>query len=285
MNQFSGFLFIDKEEGITSQGVDTLIKKKFHIKKVGHLGTLDPFATGLLIVGMMEGTKFLPLFKDEKKTYVATLSLGKETDTLDYTGTVIKEKEVGEITEEQVKSVLSSFLGMQKQEVPLYSAKHINGERSYELLRKGIDFVPPTVDIEVMDIKLLSFIDNEIQFQVTVSKGTYIRSLGRDIAYKLNTVGNLIALRRTKVDDYPVTEAKKVDDITVDDIVYIPDMFSHIPVLEENEAITKRVIAGNDIHLDRDDEYLFFEKEGELLALYRRDRERHYICQRGIRHD
>ncbi len=285
MDQFSGFLFIDKEEGITSQGVDTLIKKKFHIKKVGHLGTLDPFATGLLIVGMMEGTKFLPLFKDEKKTYVATLSLGRETDTLDYTGTVIKEKEIGTITKEEVKSVLSSFLGKQKQEVPLYSAKHINGERSYELLRKGIDFVPPTVDIEVMDIKLLSFMDDEIRFEVTVSKGTYIRSLGRDIAYRLNTVGHLKALRRTKVDDYDVTQAKKVDDILTTDIVSIENMFSYIPVLEENDRITKRVIAGNDITLDREEDHLFFEKDGELIALYKKDGDRHYVCQRGIRHD
>ena len=96
MNNYSGFLIIDKEAGLTSQSVDILIKKKFNIRKVGHLGTLDPFATGLLIIGLLEGTKFLPLFKDEKKTYVATLSLGKETDSLDLTGNIVSEKEVPE---------------------------------------------------------------------------------------------------------------------------------------------------------------------------------------------
>ncbi len=285
MDQFSGFLFIDKEEGITSQGVDTLIKKKFSIKKVGHLGTLDPFATGLLIIGIKEGTKFLPLFKDEWKTYQATLFLGKETDTLDLTGTVIHEKEVPSLSEEKIKSVLSSFLGKQKQEVPLYSAKHINGQRSYALLRKGIDFVPPTVDIEIKRIELLSYSPNEISFEVTVSKGTYIRSLGRDMAYRLSTVGHLKALRRIEVDDYPITKAKKIEDITVDDIVSIPAMFPFIPVIELDERLTKRVIAGNDILLNREEDLLFIQKENQLLALYRKDREGHYICQRGISHD
>lgn len=285
MDKFSGFLFIDKEEGITSQGVDTAIKKKFHIKKVGHFGTLDPFATGLLILGMKEGTKFFPLIKDERKTYRATLSLGKETDTLDWTGNVIKEKEVPELNEEQIKSVLSSFLGKQKQEVPLYTAKHINGERGYELLRKGIEFVPPTVDIEVKKIELLSYSKDEIHFEVTVSKGTYIRSLGRDIAYRLNTLGHLKSLRRTQVDDYKVIKAKKIDDITEEDIVSIPDMFPNIPVLEGNDIITKRAIAGNDIRMNRDEELLFIQKDKELIALYRKDREGHYVCQRGVSHD
>ncbi len=285
MDQFSGFLFIDKEEGITSQGVDTAIKKKFHIKKVGHFGTLDPFATGLLIIGMKEGTKFFPLIQDERKTYRATLSLGKETDTLDWTGSITKEKEVPNFSEDQIKSVLSSFLGKQKQEVPLYSAKHINGERGYELLRKGIEFVPPTVDIEVKNIELLSYSNDEIQFDVSVSKGTYIRSLGRDIAYRLNTVGHLTALRRTQVDDYKVINAKKINDITEDDIVSIPAMFPNIPLIEVSDIIAKRAIAGNDIRMNRDEDLLFLQQKGVLIALYRKDEEGHYVCQRGVSHD
>lgn len=285
MNNYSGFLIIDKEAGLTSQSVDILIKKKFNIRKVGHLGTLDPFATGLLIIGLLEGTKFLPLFKDEKKTYVATLSLGKETDSLDLTGNIVSEKEVPALTEEKIKDVLSSFIGKQKQQVPTYSAKHINGERSYVLLRKGIDFIPPTVDIEVKEMKLLSFTSNIITFETTVSKGTYIRSLGRDIAYRLNTVGHLTSLRRTKVDDIDLSHAKRVDKISDSDIITIPSMFNDIPVIEGNEAIAKRAIAGNDIYYKSEKEHLFFAKDNELIALYKKDREGHYICQRGIRHD
>ena len=256
MNNYSGFLIIDKEAGLTSQSVDILIKKKFNIRKVGHLGTLDPFATGLLIIGLLEGTKFLPLFKDKEKTYVATLSLGKETDSLDLTGNIVSEKEVPALTEEKIKDVLYSFIGKQKQQ-----------------------------DIEVKEMKLLSFTSNMITFETTVSKGTYIRSLGRDIAYRLNTVGHLTSLRRTKVDDIDLSHAKRVDKISDSDIITIPSMFNDIPVIEGNEAIAKRAIAGNDIYYKSEKEHLFFAKDNELIALYKKDREGHYICQRGIRHD
>ncbi len=284
MENIDGFLFLDKEEGITSQTADIQIKRKLGQKKVGHLGTLDPFATGLLLLGLGEATKFLPLLSDGEKTYVAHLILGKTTDSLDKTGTFTEEKEIPSFDQNRLECVLNSFLGKQKQEVPLYSAKHINGERSYVLLRKGIDFTPPTVDIEIKRIKLLSYDRESISFETTVSKGTYIRSLGRDIAARLGTVGYLDSLRRTEVSPFSVKDAKKVDEITKEDVMDILSLFPSIKKIEADGELLHRVEHGNEIRFDAEDDHLFFLSGGKLLALYEKKGYHHYGCKRGISH-
>lgn len=285
METINGFLFLDKEEGITSQTADIQIKRKLGQKKVGHLGTLDPFATGLLILGLGEATKFLPLLSDRDKTYVAHLILGKTTDSLDKTGNVTEEKEIPPFDQAELESVLASFLGKQKQEVPLYSAKHINGERSYVLLRKGIEFTPPMVDIDIKAIKLLSFDRGSISFEATVSKGTYIRSLGRDIATRLGTVGYLDSLRRTEVSPFSVQDAKSVEEINRGDVKDILSLFPSIKKIEAKGELLHRVEHGNEIHSDTEDDFLFFLSEGKLLALYEKKGYHRYGCKRGVSHE
>ncbi len=284
MENIDGFLFLDKEEGITSQTADCQIKKRLSQKKVGHLGTLDPFATGLLILGLGEATKFLPLLSEGEKTYVARLILGKTTDSLDKTGTVTEEKEIPFFDQKRIEEVFTSFLGKQKQEVPLYSAKHINGERSYVLLRKGIDFTPPTVDIEIKRMNLLSFDDTSITFEATVSKGTYIRSIGRDIALRLGTVGYLESLRRTKVAPFSVKDAKRTEDITRDDVRDILSLFPNIRKIEATGELLHRVEHGNEIRFEAEDDLLFFLSEGKLVALYEKKEKNRYGCKRGVVH-
>lgn len=285
MSNHSYFLFIDKEKDLTSQDVDIRIKKKFHYKKVGHLGTLDPFATGLLILATQEATKFLPLLKDDYKTYEARLFLGKETDSLDNTGQVVQEKAVPELSKEKIENVFATFLGKQKQEVPRYSAKHINGVRSYVLLREGIDFIPPTVDIEIKELSLLSFTRDTIDFRVTVSKGTYIRSLGRDIAYRLNTCGHLNRLRRIEVGPYSIKQCKTIDAITEEDFYPIEKMFPSIPVISLSGTLLKRVECGNEIRFSSSSPFIFFQKDKDLIALYEKKEKDIYHCYRGIRND
>ncbi|MGN1243072.1 MAG: tRNA pseudouridine(55) synthase TruB [Candidatus Enterosoma sp.] len=167
-----GFFFVDKPEGYTSKDCDSVIKRDFNLKKAGHLGTLDPFATGLLIVGVSDATKLFTLIDDEKKTYVATLELGVLTDTLDCTGTIIKKEEVQPLSLSKIQETLTSFLGNSTQEVPLYSAKHIDGVRAYQLAREGSKVKPPSIQIHISSIRLLSYQHPFLTFEAEDSKGT-----------------------------------------------------------------------------------------------------------------
>ena len=279
----NGYFLLDKESGYTSNDVDCIIRKKFSLRKAGHLGTLDPFATGLLIVGVNNATRLMSLFEDDEKSYIATLQLGKTTDTLDCDGTIIQEEEVRSYSLEEIKDVIASFLGKQKQEVPLYSAKHIDGKRAYELAREKRKVKAPIIDIDVKKIALLQYKDQEITFSVTVSKGTYIRSLGRDIALRLGTIGYLSSLRRTSVNQFEVINAKKLVDLSADDLLSIEEVFPQIPTFVCDKTQAKRVFNGNDLHLDSQEEnYLFMKVEDKILALYRQDRPHHYISYRGF---
>ena len=206
-----GFVFVDKSEGITSTKVGSQIKSIFHTKKVGHVGTLDPFATGLLILGVNKGTKAITFFDDFIKEYIATIKLGVATDTFDLTGKEISKEKVPVLSRVKIEEVLRSFLGKSKQLPPMTSAIHVNGQKLYKLAHQGKEVERPLRDIEVFEIELVNFKDDEITFRALVSKGTYIRVLGSDIANKLGTVGHLINLRRTKVGPFDISEAAKIE--------------------------------------------------------------------------
>lgn len=267
-----GFLKIDKEENYTSSDCDNIAKRLLDVKKVGHLGTLDPFATGLLILGINQGTKLFPYIKDEKKTYLASLKLGVETDTLDKTGEVISQKEVPSLDEEKITSVLSSFLGKSQQVPPAYSAKHINGKKAYQLARKGKVVNLPPVDIEVYSIKFFSYENEVLSFEAEVSKGTYIRSLGRDIAYKLGTVGHLIALRRTSIGSISLDGAKKIKEITKEDVLPLLSLCPEIKRIQADEAIAFKAKNGIPLYLNKEkDPFLFIVESDKLLAVYKRE--------------
>ena len=199
----NGLIFIDKQVGMTSRDVDFQIMKIFGTKKVGHLGTLDPFASGLLVVGVNEGTKLLSAFEESEKTYEAELILGKKTNTGDLTGEVVEEKDVPEIDDRLINVTLKTFLGKSTQTPPMYSAIKVNGRPLYSYARNNETVDVADREIEIRQIALLKYYKEEkkIHFFVTVSKGTYIRTLGEDIAEKLGTVGYLKNLRRLAVNN------------------------------------------------------------------------------------
>ena len=209
-----GFIFLDKCDGMTSTKAGSKLKTIFHTKKIGHVGTLDPFATGLLIIGVNKGTKAITFFDDFTKEYVATIKLGAATDSMDLTGNVIETKEVPNLSRDKINEVLRSFLGKSKQLPPMTSAIKINGQTLYKLAHQGKEIDRPLRDIEVYEIELLDNKDDEITFRALVSKGTYIRVLGSYIANKLGTVGHLTKLRRTKVGPFDVKEAIKLKDVS-----------------------------------------------------------------------
>ena len=201
---------IHKPIGWTSFEVVKKIRYITGEKKVGHGGTLDPFAEGVLIIGTGKDTKALSKFIDNQKQYEACINLGDLTDTYDIEGKIIKNMNITVLSEKKIKNVLNTFLGEINQVPPMFSAKKINGKRLYDLARKNITIKRDPVKICIYAIKLLSYSQNTISFSVRCSKGTYIRVLGKEIAERLGTVGYLKTLVRTKVGNYTIKDSTTI---------------------------------------------------------------------------
>ena len=202
---------IDKPIGWTSFDIVKKVKNITKHKKVGHGGTLDPFASGVLVLGTEKDTKKLSSITNSDKSYIAELQLGKLTNTLDTEGDIIEEGTVPDLNEKKIVKVLNSFLGAQKQRPPMFSAKKHKGVRLYKLARKKIEVQRDEVDITINDISLVSLLSNKIIFNVDCSKGTYIRVLGSDIAKSLGTIGYLTNLKRTRVGDFLIEDSVSID--------------------------------------------------------------------------
>jgi len=218
----NGILVVNKEAGYTSHDVVAKVKKILG-EKVGHTGTLDPNATGVLPLLIGKGTGLAKYLVNHDKTYIATLKLGEKTDTADGEGNVIERQGVKNISKEKVEEVLTSFLGKQEQIPPMYSAIKVNGKKLYEYARKGekVDLKPR--QIEIYNIKLIELNNLEIIFEVSCSKGTYIRSLCENIAEKLGTVGYMKALNRTVVGEFNIEDSVKIDEIDETKIIGIEE--------------------------------------------------------------
>ncbi|MEB3703126.1 tRNA pseudouridine(55) synthase TruB [Candidatus Bealeia paramacronuclearis] len=210
-NVINGWVLIDKPVGLTSTDVVTKLKRKLRPQKIGHAGTLDPFATGLLPLALGEATKVISFGMDGLKTYQFTLKFGEETTTEDTEGEVTRTSPV-RLTGEDIAKILPEFLGHLQQIPPAYSALKIQGKRAYELARAGAVLDLPPREIYIESLRLLSQNNaDEFQFEVICGKGTYVRSLGRDIARKLGSWGHLIQLRRTQVGPFLVQNAFLLD--------------------------------------------------------------------------
>lgn len=211
----SGFLLINKPSGPSSHDIIGQLRKIVGIKQIGHAGTLDPFASGLLLVGIGEATKLLGHYVGLDKTYEATLKLGAVSDTQDRTGKVSSiEFQVSRLTKEKIEKVLKSFVGKQTQIPPMYSAKKIGGKRLYKLALEGKEVEREPVEIEVYDIKLISRNSNLVTLSFHVSSGTFIRTLAHDIGQALGCGAYLEELKRTTIGDFKLNDAM---DIAKDD--------------------------------------------------------------------
>ena len=195
---------------------DVVKKLRSQIKpaKVGHAGTLDPFAEGVLMLCTGKYTKQVESFMDKEKEYLAEIQLGVETDTLDPTGKVVETANVPKLTEDKINLVLKEFIGEIKQEPPMFSALKVNGQPLYKLARKGIKIPRENRTVNIYDIQLINFTDRTITLQVVCGRGTYIRSLAKDIAEKLNTVGHLTSLKRTRIGEYNQSSCIAVKDLS-----------------------------------------------------------------------
>lgn len=277
----NGIILLDKEEGLTSRTIDNKIQRLFETRKVGHLGTLDPFATGLLVIGVNKGTKCLTYIDDSRKTYVATLVLGKKTSTGDLTGEITEEKEVKTLDLKTIDDVLASFLGKGEQIPPMTSAIKVNGQALYKIAHKGGEVERKPRPIEIFSIKVIEYKDNILVFETEVSRGTYIRVLGEDIALKLGTVGYLSALRRTKVDNISIEDAVKIGDLTIDNLHNAVNMIS-IPHYDINDVEYQLVMNGRKLWLKSNEEKLLLVHNNECVAVYSKFEDKHYQPERGL---
>ena len=206
MADFQGIIVIHKEKGFTSHDVVAKLRGILHMKKIGHTGTLDPDATGVLPVALGKGTKLVDLLTDKEKTYEAVLHLGIDTDTQDMSGTVLEERPVN-VTEDEVRKVLKSFVGEQLQVPPMYSALKVNGKKLYELAREGKTVERKARPVCFYEIEPLEFHLPLVKIRVTCSKGTYIRTLCHDIGEKLGCGGCMEELLRSRVGRYSLFES------------------------------------------------------------------------------
>ena len=194
----NGWLVIDKPKGMGSTDVVSVTRRLFNAKKNGHTGTLDPFATGVLPIAFGEATKLVPFVTDGDKEYEFLLQFGYSSTTGDVDGEIVKQGE-REIAKQEILEVLPKFVGKIKQTPSKYSAIKINGERAYDLARKGLNVEMPEREVEIFALELLEYLpDNQTRFRVCCSKGTYVRSLGEDLAEALGSFGYLKELRRTR---------------------------------------------------------------------------------------
>jgi tRNA pseudouridine55 synthase len=202
-----GILIVDKPEGFTSLDVAREMKRRFGVRKAGHIGTLDPFATGVLPIVINEGTKLVPFLEEGPKEYEVTLRLGDETTTDDWTGQVVMSRPWGGVRAENVKEVVGTFLGKIRQTPPMFSAIKMNGRRLYRLARKGIEVERKQREVEIYEIRVEGIDLPFVRLRVSCSKGTYIRALGRDIGNKIGCGAHLFRLRRTRSGPFTLDEA------------------------------------------------------------------------------
>jgi len=266
-----GILLIDKPSGITSRDVINLLCKKLNIRRIGHTGTLDPLATGLMVVCVNKATKLVELLTNHDKSYIAKVKLGVKTDTYDITGNVIEENNNYKINKEELDKVLKSFIGTYNQEVPIYSSIKVKGKRLYEYARNNETVLLPKHLVTIKEIELLDFNKDNFTFKVMVSKGTYIRSLINDISNKTGVCMTMEELRRITVDKFDIKDAKKLDDISYDDLIDIKEIVN-FPVVTIQGDLEKKIRNGVKIkNIYNYDMVLFVDKEGNNLAIYQNE--------------
>lgn len=269
----NGILIIDKEKDITSRDVVNNVVKKFYTKKVGHTGTLDPIATGVLVICVGSATKLVDELTCSDKEYIASVELGTSTDTLDNTGKIINE-EICIKTKEEIIDSLNSFKGKYLQEVPKYSAVKINGKKLYEYARENIDVELPKREVEIKEIELFSDVEyvNDktiFKFKCCVSKGTYIRSLIRDIANSLNTIGIMTDLTRIRQGKFKIEDSIKINEIDKSKLINIIDVLDYKKV-EITDDIKKQVLNGGIIDNIYNCDSILFTNNHEAIALYKK---------------
>ena len=281
--QNDGIILVNKRKEWTSRDVVNKACRLLNTKKIGHCGTLDPFATGILILGVNKGTKILQFLENGRKKYIAKLKLGVLTETLDITGKEVENVPFETYEKSKIIEVLQSFLGKSMQLTPKYSARKVDGKKLYEYARQGIEIEDIYREIEVFNIGLIEYKDDCITFLAEVSKGTYIRQLGLDIAKKLGTAGILEELERISVGNFTLDQAIDVEEISYDKIYDYNKSLDFMPIVTVNGELLKMVSNGMTIRLNSNEEIVLIKNDkNENLAVYQKYKNGLYKSLRGL---
>lgn len=267
----NGVFIVDKPYGYTSRDVVNVVGSLLNTKKIGHAGTLDPIATGVLVVAVGTGLKTLEFINERDKEYIATVKLGIETNTLDITGKVTKRKENYFLDTAKLQEVIKSFKGKYLQTVPLYSSVKVGGKRLYKYARDNEEVELPKREVEIFDIELLDYNHDEFRFKATVSKGTYIRSLIRDIGEKIDIPCTMKELRRTRQGNFSIEDATTIEKIGNGKINPMPlnKVLKELPFIEADEYLERRIKNGAILNNYYTDKMIVFKnKNNEVIAIY-----------------
>jgi tRNA pseudouridine55 synthase len=268
----NGIVLLNKPAGDSSNGILQKVRKIFNAKKAGHTGALDPFATGLLPICLGEATKVSGLLLDSDKRYTATLKLGEQSDTGDTEGEIIRTASVPELSEDSINAVLKQFTGSIEQVPPMYSALKHQGKPLYWYARQGIEIERPARLITIYHLELVSFNANEIVFDVCCSKGTYVRTLGEDIAKALGTLGHLTALHRTQTGSLSGDDMLTLDDIEQQKEACLQPLdiaLQHLPRIDLVEAQAMHLLHGGMLRLPKPEMDLvrFYDHNGQFIGV------------------
>ncbi|QHX36587.1 tRNA pseudouridine(55) synthase TruB [Spiroplasma sp. BIUS-1] len=287
MNNKSGVFLINKPEGITSNDLIQKIKRKFKVKKIGHAGTLDPLATGLMVVLINQATKISNYLLTSDKSYVVTMKLFVQTDSQDITGNVVEQEEYRKISKTLVKEIVDKYNGyIYDQYPPIYSAVKVNGKKLYEYARKEQEVIINPRKVTIKSCELLDFNQKlgTIKLKVRSSKGTYIRSLVSDIAKDLETIATVSQLERISSGGFELQNAKTIDEIEQSDLINMYDslMLNEHPLIEYHRV--KDIKQGKAITLTGINYPIVFiiNDEKEVIAIYKHIAHDLYKCQRGL---
>ncbi len=273
-------ILINKEMDMTSHDLVNIVRRTTRMKRVGHTGTLDPNATGLMIVAMNKATKLVNYLQNDDKEYILEMKFGLLTDTLDIWGKTLKTEEEIVPTKDELEQVLNSFLGKSKQIPPMYSAIKVDGKKLYELAREDIEIEREAREIEITEIELLDM--SPIKIRVVCSSGTYVRSLVSDIAERLGTIGVMTSLVRTRIGQFNLKDANSVDDIKNNEITYTDpeEALSGYYKIEYPE--TSDIYNGRRIELDTTEDLVLITINNKSMAFYEREEKNTFKCKRGL---
>ena len=261
-----GIILINKPKNVTSRDVVNIVGKTLHTKKIGHTGTLDPIATGVLVLCVGKYTKLVDLITSYEKEYIATVLIGTKTDTLDVTGNVLKKVET-DLNEKELIKVLKSFEGKYMQEVPIYSAVKINGKKLYEYARNNEVIDLPKREVTIKNVELINIKEKEFTFKVLVSKGTYIRSLINDIGIKMNIPMCMKELHRTKQGSFNIEKCNNIDEVNYK-LLNIKDVLNYPIIKIDNKILENKIKNGALIDNDYNYNTVMFELDDEIIAIY-----------------
>lgn len=267
-------LVVNKEKNLTSRDVVNNLTKIFNTKKIGHTGTLDPIATGVLVCLFGKYTKLVDLLTSLDKEYIAEIKLGIKTDTGDITGSIIENKSFN-ITKDNIIKVFEKFPQKYEQTVPKYSAVKINGKKLYEYARNNIEIELPKREVSIFSLELIDYEKDIIKFKTHVSKGTYIRSLIEDICEKLGTIGTMNNLIRTKQGGFDIEDSFILDDIKNGNFKFQNiHEFLKYPSIEINDELIKIIKNGGRIkNIYNVQDKAIFTYQGEDIAIYETNNE------------